>query len=182
MIINDIGEIRYKLNEFNNYNCVVIICRYNGGKSSIAADLIHGHFGEESTYYVTFIDQSKPNFRPRESRLKFNEIVKGKVIVFDEIADDMNRNIKNYVKQLIEKNLVIILTNPYGSSNDADKEINLFKEHEKDILPNKALFIFVKTKEFDEKHNLMLLSETTLKKTWDNKYDDKWDDFFKEIL
>ena len=144
MIINDIKEIKDKLNEFKNYNCVVIIGKYNGGKSSIATDLIHGHFGEESTYYATFIDQSKPNFKPRESRLKFNEIVKGKIIVFDEIADDMNRNIKNYVKQLIEKNLVIILTNPYGSSNDADKEINLFKEHEKSILPENTRFIFVK--------------------------------------
>jgi len=47
-------------------------------------------------------------------------------------------------KRLIEKNLVIILTNPYGSSKDADKEINLFKEHEKDILPENTLFIFVK--------------------------------------
>ena len=144
MIINDIKEIKDKLNEFKNYNCVVIICRYNGGKSSIAADLIHEHFGEENTYYATFIDQSKPNFKPRESRLKFDEIVKGKVIVFDEIADDANRNTKNYVKQLIENNMVIILTNHYGSSNDAHKEINLFKEHEKDILPENSLFIFVK--------------------------------------
>lgn len=144
MIIKDIKEIKDKLNEFKYYNCVVIICKYNGGKSSIATELIHKYFGEGSTYYVTFIDQSKPNFKPRESRLKFNEIVKDKIIVFDEIADEKNRNVKSYARQLIENNLVIILTNPYGSSNDADKEIDLFKKHEKDILPKNVLFIFVK--------------------------------------
>lgn len=149
MIINDIKEIKDKLGEFKDYDCVVIICKYNGGKSSIATNLIHGHFEEENTYYVTFIDQSKPNFKPRESRLKFDEIVKDKIIVFDEIADEKNRDVKSYVKQLIENNLVIILTNPYGSSNDADKELNLFKGHEKDILPKNSLFIFVKNKEVE---------------------------------
>ena len=33
----------------------------------------------------------------------------------------------------------------------------------------------------EEKCFFMLLSESSLKKTWDNKYDDKWNDFFKEI-
>ncbi len=28
----------------------------------------------------------------------------------------------------------------------------------------------------DEKHFLMLLSESSLKKVWDNKYDQRWDD------
>lgn len=28
----------------------------------------------------------------------------------------------------------------------------------------------------DEKHILMLLSESSLKKTWDNPYDERWDD------
>lgn len=28
----------------------------------------------------------------------------------------------------------------------------------------------------DEKHILMLLSENSLKKTWNNKYDERWDD------
>jgi len=177
MIVKDIKEIKDKLNEFGNYNCVVIICRYNGGKSSVATDLIHEHFGEENTHYVTFIDQSKPNFKPRQSRLEFNEIVKDKIIVFDEIADDKKRDAKSYVQQLIKNNLVIILTNPYGSSNDADKEINLFKEHEKDILPKNVLFIFVKAeRKLDEKNILMLLSENSLKKTWDNPYDERWDE------
>ena len=176
MIIKSIDKIKERLNEFKNYNCVVIICRYNGGKSSIATELIHDYFGDKNTYYATFIDQSKPNFKPRESRLRFNEAVKGKIIVFDEIADDKNRNVKSYVRELIENNLVIILTNPYGSSSDADREVNLFKEHEKDILPSKTLFIFVKTEESDENHDLMLLSETALKKAWDNPHDEKWDD------
>lgn len=145
MIINDIAEIKDKLNVFKDYDCVVIICRYNGGKSSVATDLIQGYFEEENIYYVTFIDQSKPNFKPRECKLKFNEIVKDTIIIFDELADEKNRDVKSYVKQLIEDNLVIILTNPYGSSNDADKELNLFKKHEKDILPKNPLFIFVKT-------------------------------------
>ena len=149
MIVKDIKEIKDKLNDFKNYDCVVIICRYNGGKSSVAADLIHDHFGEENTYYATFIDQSKPNFKPRESRLEFNEIVKNKIIVFDEIADDKNRDVKSYIKKLIENNWVVILTNPYGSSNDADKEVNLFKEHEKDVLPKNVLFIFVKSKKIE---------------------------------
>jgi hypothetical protein len=145
MIVKDIKEIKDRLNEFKNYDCVVIICRYNGGKSSVATDLIHEHFGENDTYYATLIDQSKPNFKPRKSRLKFNEIVIGKIIVFDEISDDENRDVKRYVKELIENNLVIVLANPYGSSNEAEKEINLFKKHEKDILPENSLFIFVKS-------------------------------------
>lgn len=144
MIVNDINEIKRELNSFNNHGCVVIICKYNGGKSSIAAELIYKHFGEKNTYYVTFIDQSKPNFTPRKSRLKFNELVKDKVIVFDEIDADKKRDVKTYLKNLIENNLVIILTNPYGSSNDSEKEIKLFKEHEGNILPKDTLFIFVR--------------------------------------
>lgn len=168
MIIGDIKDIKGKLEDFNKYNCVVIICRYNGGKSSIATDLIHEYFGEGNTYYITLIDQSKPNFKPRESRLKFNEIVKNKIIIFDElsydqsligretnleerrtpldkIADEENRDVRDYIKKLIENNLVIILSNPYASSNDAYKEINLFKQTEKNILPGNRLFIFVKS-------------------------------------
>ncbi len=145
MIIENIKKIEGKLRNFKEYDTIVIICRYNGGKSSIATELIHKYFGEENTYYITFIDQSKANFIPRKSRLKFNEIVKDKVIVFDEIADEEGRGIRGYVKKLIEDNLVIILSNPYASSNDAGKEINLFKETEKDILPNNVLFIFVKS-------------------------------------
>ena len=34
----------------------------------------------------------------------------------------------------------------------------------------------IKPVTLDEKHILMLLSESSLKKTWDNKYDERWDD------
>ena len=44
-------------------------------------------FGEEKTLYVTFTDQSKPNFNPRKNQLKFGNVVDGKVIIFDEISD-----------------------------------------------------------------------------------------------
>lgn len=147
MILKNIKDIKHHLNAFKEYNCVVIISQYNGGKSSLATDLIHHYFGEENTYYLTFIDQSKPHFIPRKSRLKFNEIIKDKIIVFDEIDDEEKRNIKTYLKQLLKNNLVIILTNPYGTSNNSEKEINLFKEHEQDTLPQSTLFIFVESQE-----------------------------------
>ena len=144
MIINHIQDIKERLKDFKDYGCIVIICKYNGGKSSIATGLIHEYFGEEDTYYATFIDQNKVNFTARKARLRFDEVVKGKVVIFDEISDEKGRNIKDYLKKLIANNLVIILSNPYGSTNDAEKEINLFNEHEKDILPDNTLFIFVK--------------------------------------
>lgn len=144
MIMNSTRDICKVVADFVNYNCVVIICKYNGGKSSIAAEIIHEYFGEEKTCYVTFIDQSKQGFTPRKSKLKLGEIVRDKVIVFDEIANDSEGDIESYIKELIKHNLVVILTNPYGSSNDADREIELFKKHEKGILPEKVLFVFVK--------------------------------------
>ena len=144
MIIYNVHEIKDKLCHFRRHDCVVIICKYNRGKSSIATDLIHEYFGEDYTFYVTFIDQSKPNFIPRKSKLKFGEITKDKVIVFDELSEENGRDINGYVKRLIDKNLVIILSNPYGSGNGDEKEIKLFKEHEKNILPEDTLFIFVK--------------------------------------
>ena len=36
--------------------------------------------------------------------------------------------------------------------------------------------IIIKPVKLDEKHIMMLLSETSLKKTWDNPYDERWDD------
>ena len=36
--------------------------------------------------------------------------------------------------------------------------------------------ITIKPVKLDEKHLLMLLSEMSLKKTWDNPYDERWDD------
>ncbi|MEK6861231.1 MAG: AbrB/MazE/SpoVT family DNA-binding domain-containing protein [Nanoarchaeota archaeon] len=36
--------------------------------------------------------------------------------------------------------------------------------------------IIIKPVKLDEKHLFMLLSELSLKKTWNNKYDERWDD------
>ncbi len=36
--------------------------------------------------------------------------------------------------------------------------------------------INIKPIKMDERHFLMLLSESSLKKTWDNPYDERWDD------
>ena len=36
--------------------------------------------------------------------------------------------------------------------------------------------ITIKPVRLNEKHLFMLLSETSLKKTWDNPYDERWDD------
>ena len=36
--------------------------------------------------------------------------------------------------------------------------------------------ITIKPVKLEEKHFLMLLSETSLKKTWQNRYDERWDD------
>ena len=36
--------------------------------------------------------------------------------------------------------------------------------------------IILKPVTMDEKHLLLLLSESSLKKVWDNKYDKRWDD------
>lgn len=38
--------------------------------------------------------------------------------------------------------------------------------------------IVLKPIKMDDKMMLMLLSESSLKKTWNNKYDDRWDDVF----
>lgn len=38
--------------------------------------------------------------------------------------------------------------------------------------------ISIKPITLDERHFLMLLSESCLRKTWDNKYDERWDDVF----
>ncbi len=142
-IILTVDEIKNEMKNFNNYDCVIILCKYNGGKSSTITNLIHSFFGEDKTFYLTFTDQSKPNFFPRKSKLKFNEIVEDKIIVFDEITDDLGRNVNSYLKELIDRNLVIILSNPYGGSVDAEKEIKLFMETEKEI-PEESLFVFVR--------------------------------------
>ena|SRR3989338_6994304 len=145
MIVSSLEEIRKMLPLFLTYESIVLICKYNGGKSSLITDMIHRYFGEENTYYLTFIDQSKPHFVPRKSRLSYGQMIEKKIIIFDELSDDKNRDVRAYLKKLIEKNKVIILTNPYGSSDDAEKEIALFRKEEEKILPAKVLYLFVKT-------------------------------------
>ncbi len=68
-ILEKIDDLRNELKYFKSYKCVIILCKYNGGKSSIITNLIHSYFGEDKTYYVTFTDQSKPNFVPRKRKL-----------------------------------------------------------------------------------------------------------------
>lgn len=145
MIVKNIADIETLLPTFRNYGCIIIICKYNGGKSSLITESIHRFFGEKDTYYITFVDQSKPSFIPRKTRLRFNEITQNQVIIFDEIDADEKMDVRAYLKELIKHNLVIILTNPYGSSNNPEKEINLFQKHEKNILPEKTWSLFVES-------------------------------------
>ena len=49
------------------------------------------------------------------------------------------------------------------------KGVKLLVSEEKDR-------VILKPVTFDEKRLLMLLSETSLRKTWNNKYDERWDD------
>ena len=118
---------------------IVILAKYNSGKSSVCTNKIFGFF--ENVLYLAFVDQNKPNFKPRENNLNFGELVKDKIIIFDEINDDNGRDVEKYLKNLIKDNKVIILSNPYGSSDDPEKEVKLFKEHE-DL--NEASFIYLK--------------------------------------
>ena len=63
----------------------------------------------------------------------------------------------------------IVIPKKFRQDLKISKETTLSIAEEKDR-------IFVKPLKLDEKHILMLLSETSLKKTWDNKYDERWDD------
>ena len=128
---------------FDNHDTIVILARYNFGKSSFCTDKIFEFLGD-NTLYLTFTDQSKPSFTARETQLEFGDIVKGKTIVFDEISDDKGRDVERYLKELIQHNKVIILSNLYGSNDDPLKEIELFKQHEK--LEGNVLYIYIKNK------------------------------------
>jgi len=63
----------------------------------------------------------------------------------------------------------IVIPKKFRQDLKISKGTKLFIAEEKDR-------IIVKPLKLDEKHILMLLSETSLKKTWDNKYDERWDD------
>ncbi|MEK6921042.1 MAG: AbrB/MazE/SpoVT family DNA-binding domain-containing protein [Nanoarchaeota archaeon] len=52
-----------------------------------------------------------------------------------------------------------------------EKGMRLLVKEEKDK-------IILKPTTMDEKHLLMLLSESSLKKVWDNPHDERWDDVF----
>lgn len=90
-VIEDFSCLKEVLPIFKKFDCIVILAKYNYGKSSICTDGIHKFFGEDMVYYITFTDQSKPGFTPRKSRLDFNEIVGKKIIIFDELSDDKER-------------------------------------------------------------------------------------------
>jgi hypothetical protein len=142
-VVEDIVDLRKAFPLFENHDCVVIIARYDFGKSSVCTELIHEYFGEDKTYYATFIDQSKPGFTPRKSRLVFGQLVKDKVVVFDEISDDKDRDVRAYLKSLMGKNKVIILSNPYALTSNPTYECELFSRKENDVLPKDTLFVWV---------------------------------------
>lgn len=52
-----------------------------------------------------------------------------------------------------------------------EKGMRLLLKEEKDK-------IILKPTKLDEKHLLMLLSESSLKKVWNNPHDERWDDVF----
>ncbi len=144
IILKNFLDLEKKHLDLNTYQTIVILAKYNFGKSSQCTNKIFNFFGKEKTSYVTFIDQSKPNFNPRKSELEFGQLVDGKIIIFDEISDEKARDVGTYLRTLVKKNNVIILSNPYGHSNNPEKEIALFKKIER--LGNNCLFIYVQEK------------------------------------
>ncbi len=142
MIINDISkDLAKSLPEIEDSDCIVIISRYNTGKTTSAVDIITKHLGNKYINYITLTNQDKPNVKARNSDIAYNEIPSNKVIIFDELTDDMGRDLTSFLSKLLRQNKVIILTNPYGQSNDAEKEIALFREHE--TVPENTLFVYV---------------------------------------
>jgi len=142
--INTLEELRPLIPDFEGYEAVVIISRYNSGKTSIAAEELLSYYGEDRALYATFIDQSKPGFTPRSSQLEFGESVEDKIIIFDELFDDEKRDVSGYAHRLLKDNQVISLTNPYGKESSGEHEIELFKSREGRILPENTLFIYVR--------------------------------------
>ncbi|NQU79315.1 hypothetical protein HQ545_06130 [Candidatus Woesearchaeota archaeon] len=147
-IIRDISEnIDEILPLFNEYNCIVVISKYNSGKSSSATNRIFSHFGESNTEYITLTRQDKNNEdKYRNPTFCFGDMLENKIIIFDELHCDedlLSELMNNYITHLIERNKVIILSNLYGNSNDVESEITLFAEVEKEIIPNNTLFVFV---------------------------------------
>lgn len=141
--IKNFLNLKEILDEFKNHDLIVILARYNYGKSSICTDTLINYLGTNKTIYCSFTDQSKPNFQPRKNGLIFGQLVENKTIILDELTDDSERDIEGYVKKLISKNKLIILTNPYGASNDANKEKLTFINNTSFKLPKNCMFVWV---------------------------------------
>ncbi len=63
----------------------------------------------------------------------------------------------------------IVIPKKFRDDFKIDKGTKLLVAEEKEKITIKPITL-------DEKHLLMLLSESSLKKVWDNKYDRRWDD------
>ena len=142
--IENFRKLKDILNTFREYDIIVIIARYDYGKSSLCTDIPIDFFGEDRSIYCTFTDQSKPNFHPRKNQLLFGQPMENKTIIIDELTDDNGRDMEGYIAKLMLKNKLIILTNPYGSSEMAEKEVELFIKNTALHLPKRCLFIYVK--------------------------------------
>ena len=145
-IISDISYLDNIIPQFIKYSCIVIISKYNSGKSTSATKKIFNYFGKEIIEYITLTDQIKDNKESYiEPTIKFGFIPQNKVIIFDELhADNINtEELNNYISKLLHNNRLIILSNPYGYTNIAKDEINCFIRNEQEILTKKTLFIFV---------------------------------------
>jgi hypothetical protein len=150
-VISDISkDLDGILPEFEKHECIVIISRYSTGKSTSAAKKIISHFGANDTEYITLTRQDKENDENYiKPTIKFGQTTSGKTIVFDELHSDEGISevlIDEYLRELLKRNRVIILTNPYGSGEDAGHEVMLFKKEENKILPEDTLFVFVTNK------------------------------------
>jgi len=147
-IIEDISrDLLKSLPDSLEYEFIVLISKYNSGKSSSAVRILFKYFGEENTEYVTLTEQYKENNEEyKDPTLRFGEVPHGKTVVFDEINSDGNisaESITRYIRDLARHNRAVILSNPYGMTDDAMHEIKLFIRKERKILPAKMLFIFV---------------------------------------
>jgi len=63
----------------------------------------------------------------------------------------------------------IVIPKKYRNNLKLDKGTKLLAIEENDR-------IILKPVKLDDKHLMMLLSEYSLKKVWDNKFDERWDD------
>lgn len=69
----------------------------------------------------------------------------------------------------IGENGQVVIPKKFREDLKLHKGTQLLVSEEKDKIILKPITL-------DEKHLFMLLSESSLKKVWDNKYDERWDD------